>query len=118
MKLRYSLRLRMGNRNCYFGPGVEQILRLVDETGSLQTASAQINMSYSKAWKIVKRAERELGFKLMERHVGGSGGGFSRLTAKGLEFLNQYTNFRQELCACADQLFNKYFDVGDINEKN
>lgn len=118
MKLRYSLRLRVGYRKCFFGPGVEQLLWLVNETGSLQTASVQINMSYSKAWKIIKRAERDLGFKLMERHVGGSGGGFSKLTAKGLEFVNQYTSFRQELCVCADQLFEKYFDVGDINEKN
>lgn len=118
MKFRYSIRLRLENVDSFFGPGIEQILRLVDETGSLQMAADQMGMSYSKAWKIIRRAERELGFRLMDRRVGGAGGGSSRLTEKGMEFLNRYTGFRRELCGYADELFKKYFDTGDIDEKN
>ncbi len=118
MGLHYCIRLRLENHASFFGPGVEQVLLLVDETGSLQTAAARMEMSYSKAWKIIKHAEQELGFSLMERHVGGSGGGYSRLTPKGRDFVNRYTDFREELCKVADGLFEKYFNAGDKDEED
>ncbi len=118
MGLRYCIRLRLEDGTSFFGPGVERILLLVDETGSLQTAAAQMEMSYSKAWKIIRHAEQKLGFPLLERHVGGSGGGYSRLTSQGRDFVNRYTDFRQELDKAADDLFEKYFNTGEIDEKD
>ena len=118
LHLKYSLRVRLIREKIFFGPGVGELLRLVGETGSLQTAAASMGMSYSKAWKIVRAAEAELGFALMERHVGGSGGGFSRLTEQGQDFLGRYEAFQREVYAAADTLFQKYFQGGDQDERD
>ena len=36
----------------------------------------EMNMSYSKAFSIINRAEKVLGFPLTEKSIGGKGGGF------------------------------------------
>ncbi len=105
----YSLRVRLKKEESFFGPGVAQLLRLVDQTGSLQTAAATMQMSYSKAWKIIRIAEKELGFSMMERHVGGAGGGSSQLTALGRDFVDRYESFQRDVYDVADKLFEKYF---------
>lgn len=114
--LAYSLRVRLQKTDIFFGPGVGQLLRLVDETGSLQTAAARMEMSYSKAWKIVRKAEQQVGFPMMERRVGGAGGGSSQLTTNGKTFLERYEQFQHEIDQAADRLFLKYFGDGGYSE--
>ena len=58
--LSFSLRVSLRRSEKFFGPGVASLLRLVERTGSLQTAAAEMQMSYSKAWKIIRKAEGEL----------------------------------------------------------
>ena len=43
----------------FFGEGPCRLLHLIEETGSLRSAAAQMGLSYSKALAIVKRAEAE-----------------------------------------------------------
>ena len=38
------------------------LLRAVEKTGSLQRAARSMNMAYSKAWKMLRVAERSGGF--------------------------------------------------------
>ena len=77
-----------------FGEGPYKLLRKVEQLGSLNKAAQDMNMSYSKAWSIIKRAEKELGFKLVESNTGGVGGGGSRLTSQARTLLNQYDEFK------------------------
>ena len=44
-----------------FGPGARELLRCVDETGSLSQGAKKMGMSYSKAWRMVGEIERGLG---------------------------------------------------------
>ena len=114
--LSFSLRVSLRRSEKFFGPGVASLLRLVERTGSLQTAAAEMQMSYSKAWKIIRKAEGELGFPLMERRVGGAGGGSSSVSAGGKRFLERYERFRQEVQDAAQRLFTECFEGGDTNE--
>lgn len=114
MGLSYTLRLRLRGQDIFFGPGVEELLRLVDETGSLHMAAARMEMSYSKAWKMVKSTERELGFPVLERQAGGAGGGYSRLTERGRVFLERYSAFQQATRQAADGLFVKFFESNEF----
>ncbi len=104
-----SIRLKLKKTKSFFGLGVLEILQLVEKTNSLQTAAATMEMSYSKAWKIVRTAEQELGFKLMERHVGGVGGGSSQLTERGKDFITRFEQFSRESCEATELIFQKYF---------
>ena len=107
--LRPSVRLRLAKGDTFFGPGVAEFLYLVDQTNSMQTACKQMEMSYSKGWKIIKKAEQYLGYSLIESRSGGATGGSSHLTEKAKDFLARYLGMEKELKAAGAQLFEKYF---------
>ena len=108
MRLNYKLWLEEDER--IFGDGPCQILELVDQLGSLRQAAAEINMSYSQAWKLIRKLEKRLGFKLLDKKVGGSCGGGSELTVKGRILTENFSAFRKEAQKCLSELENKYFD--------
>lgn len=94
----------------FFGPGIAQFLTLTDHTGSMQTACRQMNMSYSKGWKIIKEAEKQLGYPLLITQSGGADGGSSQLTPKTRDFLERYLKMEKELNQKTEELFHKYFE--------
>ena len=55
------VKLTLCTEERFFGPGVCELLEKIRETGSIQAAAARMEMSYTKAWKILKRAEKEMG---------------------------------------------------------
>ena len=74
-KLRPVISIRIFRETKCFGPGVAELLRHVREAHSLRGAAMTMGMAYSKAWTIVKQAERELGFPLLVSVTGGRHGG-------------------------------------------
>lgn len=105
----YNLRLTITGEEKFFGPGIAKLLHLIDEYGSIRSAAMAMDMSYSKAWKILRRADKELGYPMLESKNGGDGGGKSSLTPEGRAFLNNYDNMERELAETADKLLKKYF---------
>ena len=75
----------------FFGEGPCRLLHLIEETGSLRAAAISMGMAYTKALAIMKRAEKNLGFPLTARRIGGKGGGGSALTPEAKEFLHDKT---------------------------
>lgn len=108
-QLRYHIKVRVFRKDRSFGPGVAELMRLVEETGSLSEACRRMEMAYSKGWKITKRAEEDLGFALMEGSRGGNHGGRTKLTEEGKAFLEKYENFLQEVEENTKKSFQKYF---------
>lgn len=105
----YHIKVRVYNEEIDFGKGVAELLRRIDETGSLSAAYKGMGMSSSKAWKILRRAEADLGFALVSGTIGGRSGGGTVLTEEGRELLLRYTAFNAELQEAAAQAFCKYF---------
>src|SRR6056297_1896037 len=108
VKLNYKLWLEEDNEKL-FGDGPADILNLVDKLGSLSKAAAEINMSYSQAWQLIDKLERKLGFKLLEKQVGGSDGGGSTLTTKGRILMDTFLQFRKEAVVELSKLEKDYF---------
>lgn len=92
-----------------FGDGPFDILQRIERTGSLRMAAAEINMSYSQAWKLIDDLEKKLGFPLLVKTAGGTSGGGSVLTEEGKEFSNRFSQFRREAVETLRQLFEKHF---------
>lgn len=108
-KIRPALRLTLEKEERFFGPGVARILELIEKKGSIQGACNEMGMSYSKSWKIIKRAEKELGFHLLSSHNGGNSGGKSELTEQGSLFLARYREMEKKLTEKMEELFGQYF---------
>lgn len=107
--LKFSIKAKVFNEFPAFGPGVVRILELVKETNSLSSSYKKMGLSSSKGWKIIKRAEEDLGFPLIESTTGGKDGGYSVLTEEGMDFLHKYNEFVNELDILAKQIFEKHF---------
>ncbi len=63
------------------------ILRRVDEAGSISEAARGAGVSYKAAWQAVETLSSLAGLPLVERVVGGAGGGGARLTEAGRRVL-------------------------------
>lgn len=107
--LKYHSKIRIYREDRNFGPGTARLMQLVEQTGSLSAACKEMRMAYSKAWKIVKQAEADLGFALMEGSRGGESGGYTILTEDGKGFLNRYLLFTDKAETVLDQLFEQCF---------
>lgn len=112
-ELFYDMQLTLSKEKTFFGPGTAEFLMLVEQTGSMQTACRCMNMSYSKAWKMVNLAEEQLGFSLLIRHAGGQEGGSSELTEEGKEFVKHFIDFQSEAKVAVKKLFKKYFTYAE-----
>jgi molybdate transport system regulatory protein len=63
----------------------------------LRAAALDIDMSYSKAWTIIKRAEKLLGFELLDSKIGGVAGGGAALTKNAQRLLTEFRQYEKEL---------------------
>jgi molybdate transport system regulatory protein len=93
-----------------FGEGPCDLLEKVAARGSLKKAAEDMGMSYSKAWGLVRRAEKHLGFPLLIRKTGGNEGGGSALTAGAENLIRRYREFCREAAVLLNDLYRKYFN--------
>ena len=96
------------DRKC-FGPGVAMLLRRVDRLHSLRAAAQDMEMAYSKAWTILREAERGMGVKLLYSTTGGRNGGGAVLTGEGEALLAAYEDYEREVKEQGQRLFEKHF---------
>ena len=93
----------------FFGEGPCRLLRCVEKTGSLRSAAMEMEMAYSKASKLLKQAENNLGFSLTTRSAGGKDGGGSKLTPEGKRWLQQYEAYRDACVKANQELYRLHF---------
>ena len=104
-QLRCQVSVRIYGEVKCFGPGVADLLERVDRLKSLRKATIEMEMAYSKAWKIVKIAEENLGFPLLKSVTGGKGGGGAELTPEAGRFLAAYRRLEAAVRSYADEAF-------------
>ncbi len=107
-----KIQVTLAANEVFFGPGTCRLLELIEQTGSIQDACIQMNLSYSKGNKMLKKLDRQLGFSVVERRAGGSGGGGSVLTDAGKRLVDNYKKMVDELQEQTDETFKKYFEKG------
>ena len=95
------VKLTIHSEERFFGPGICELLEKIEETGSIQAAAAEMKMSYTKAWKIINRAEKEMGVSLIVRISGGKNGGSSVLTKAGERAVSVYREMERKLAETA-----------------
>lgn len=76
-----------------FGHGIALLMEGVEQEHSLNRAAKRMGMAYSKAWRIIKEAEAQLGYELLAR----DGARGSTLTPQGKRALEVYRSIQQEM---------------------
>ena len=67
-----------------------------------------MDMSYSKAWKILNHAEETMGTELITRVSGGRNGGSSTLTRAGEDAVREFREMETKLSAYAEELMKTH----------
>ncbi len=78
------------------GHGRIDLLRRIDACGSISRAAKSLGMSYKTAWDAVDAMNNLAGSPLVERSVGGKGGGGTHLTARGRRLVASFERIEQE----------------------
>lgn len=91
-----------------FGKGPATLLKLVDQTQSLREAAKRLDLSYTKAFNLIKTAEKQLGYPLLKRTIGGESGGGSSLSEQAIHLIEKYDALEQTVAACAKQALEDY----------
>lgn len=112
MEIAYTIGVRLTRDGVrFFGPGPARLLRLVDETRSLHKAAGVMDMSYTKAWRLVNDIEQALGKPVLVRTRGGTDGGGSTLTVDGKALLSAYDGFVRAMEKAGQRAFKTYFEA-------
>lgn len=90
-----------------FGQGCAELLEGVRDERSLNRAAKRLGMAYSKAWRIIREAEAQLGCELLAR----DGARGSSLTPEGERVLDAYRSLEREV---ADLLARRAPELLDI----
>jgi molybdate transport system regulatory protein len=78
------------------GPGRIELLRLIQETGSIRQAALQMGMSYRAAWDAVDAMNKRAGAALVSRLTGGRSGGGAQLTERGKRLVRTYAQLEAD----------------------
>jgi molybdate transport system regulatory protein len=87
--LKPRLRVMVG-KEIAVGPGKVRLLQLIDETGSINRAAARMEMSYMRAWTLIRTVNRCFGSEVVSSSRGGRSGGGARLTPLGKRIVTLY----------------------------
>ena len=109
MKVATKITFLDDNGEKFFGEGPARLLHAVEEHGSLRAAAISMQMAYTKALKLMKKAEETLGFPLITRTTGGKDGGGSTLTVRGKEWLMRYEAYRDACIQANRKLYLECF---------
>lgn len=89
------LRVMCGN-DIALGPGKVDLLKHIQSSGSILRAARAMNMSYMRAWKLLKTMENCFKRPLVTKSRGGRGGGNAQLTEAGEKALALYEKMEHE----------------------
>lgn len=95
MEVRGNLWLQ-GAQGLMLGKGRAMLLRQIEETGSIAEAARQMEMSYRRAWGMVKAMNEAAETPLVEKNPGGKKGGGASLTAEGRKLLESFEQLMED----------------------
>jgi molybdate transport repressor ModE-like protein len=90
-----------------FGRGISEILKAVEETGSIKAAAGQLGKSYRFVWGKIKEAERALGAPLVRTQVGGSDSHRCDLTDLARELVRDFDALRERVFVLVRREFRR-----------
>ena len=85
------------NGEYVFGLGIGNILKAVDQEGSIKAAAEVVGKSYRHIWTRIKETERALGLSLVETTVGGHQPRRSELTREAQALVRKFDRLHRRV---------------------
>ena len=104
-----AVKLMLAGEKPFFGPGTINLFLQIDRLGSVRGACEATGISYSKGWKMISRAEKALGCRLVDRQQGGKSGGAAALTDTCREVIRRYKELEASVREYARAEYEKIF---------
>ena len=108
--VRAEIGFGIARRNVFFDEDLAALLKEIDRCRSMNRACRKLGMAYSRAWKMIRRAEEMLGRRLVQKQAGGSGGGGSVLTEEGQKMLAGYLKTREDIQQYAEASLKRFME--------
>jgi molybdate transport system regulatory protein len=114
IQLHYKIWMSDKDNKGILGDGKWQILKLIENKGSIKAACDELGYTYRRTWGNLKKIEQFFGFPLLEKQRGGSDGGRTLLTAQGKKLVKAFDNFHSSVDAVIVEGFEKFvLDLSD-----
>lgn len=82
--------------NEFLGEGKVQLLKAIDQTGSLSKAAKSMGISYKKAWHLIDSVNKTATKPVTVNSIGGKGGGGTELTNYGRSLINAFEDINRD----------------------
>jgi molybdate transport system regulatory protein len=86
-------------RERFFGPGRVELLRRIEQTGSINKAAKAMKMSYKKAWEMIDTLNRQAAIPMVIVKTGGEHGGGSQITKEARDLIRYHDALRRRFVA-------------------
>lgn len=93
------------------GEGRVQLLKAIEETGSLSKAAKTLNLSYKKAWNLIDSVNKSAEKPVTINSTGGKGGGGAQLTEYGKSLIRVFDEINQNCWEFLDAQLEKIKDL-------
>ncbi len=115
LHLNYKIWLETSGNIGVFGDKKCELLKAIDETGSLNEAMKKLGLTYRKTWDNLRKIELELGFPLIKPTRGGAEGGSTVLTVEAKIIIAAFEKFHQQY----DSIIQNGFEaiISDLKQK-
>ncbi len=81
----------------YVGGGRVALLEQIDKLGSIAAAARSMGLGYRNAWLWIEAMNRLAPAPLVEKSLGGAGGGRAMLTEEGRKAISQYSKLNSAI---------------------
>lgn len=113
--LKYQLELVTKTEDIVIKKEGFDLLEEIEKVHSIVNAAHNLEMSYRKAWGILRNVEYVLGFTLVEKRRGGSSGGRTLLTIEGKALMDAYNQLNRDIDANVKETIRNFFrTINDI----
>lgn len=96
------------NNGILLSEGRVQLLKMIDETGSLNKASKALNISYQKAWRLIDDVSKTTKQPIIETKIGGAKGGGTVLTTYGKSLIVIFDTINKDCWQFLDEQLKKH----------
>jgi len=94
-------------REIAIGPGKADLLKAISETGSINQAARKLNMSYMRAWKLIRTMNVCFRHPVIVASRGGKKKGGTQLTPSGTRILELYQRLETESIQATNKIWKQ-----------